>query len=118
MPEDCRITASLDGGPRGAQNILCGASVPMPRRKPPGESPAREQIGHNSWPAGERAIIENSFAGIKDRNILGSRFRDAVHDIEEAGAAAAGRANLKRIRSGQGTRPSAWRTWTIPQGTS
>ena len=99
-PASQRITVNFDGGPQGAQDVLKGANVRMPHRKPPGGELTPEQHDYNSRQAGERAIIENNFADLKHHGILGNRFRGSVHDLEETGAVAVGLVNLKRILRG------------------
>ena len=96
-PADRRITVNLDGGPLGARDVLRGANVRMPHRTPPGGKLTREEIDYN-WLAGERAIIENNFADIKDNGIFGTKFRGSVQDLKETGTVAVGLANFKRIR--------------------
>ena len=58
-PTARRITANHDGGPQGAAEVLKGASVRMPYRKPIGCELAGEQRACSSRLAGGRAPIEN-----------------------------------------------------------
>ena len=99
-PEGERITVHFDGGPQGSGEVLAGADVLMPYRRPPKGELTEEQLDYNSWLAGERAIIENNFADIKAHRILANVFRGSVADLEEAFSVVSGLVNLKRIMRG------------------
>ena len=96
-PEGERITIHFDGGPQVSGEVLAGADVLMPHRRPPKGELTKEELDYNLWRAGERAIIENNFADIKAHRILGNVFRGSVTDLKEAFSVVSGLVNLKRI---------------------
>ena len=96
-PPGMRITVNLDGGPQGAEGVLEGADVRMPRRKPRNGQLTEDQKNYNARLAGRRAVIEDSIAGIKAHRILGNVFRGSVAELEETFSVVTGIVNLKRI---------------------
>lgn len=96
-PAAGRITANLDGGPQGAAEVLKGADVRMPHRKPIGGKLTDEQRADNSQLARERAPIENRFGEVKQNRILANRFRGSVRDLAKLRTVGFGLVNLKLI---------------------
>ena len=94
-PAGRRITVNIDGGPQGAAEVLQGANVRMPHRKPPKGELTDEQKAYNSKLASERSPIENRFGEIKQNGILANRFRGSVHDLHEYRTVPIGIGNLK-----------------------
>ena len=92
-----RITVHFDAGPQGVKELLKGANVLMPHRKPPGGELTEEQKAYNSQLAGERAPIENRFGEIKQNGILANEFRGSVEDLRETRTVCIGIVNLKLI---------------------
>ena len=114
-PPGERITVNFDGGPRGAAEVLKGANVQMPYRKPPNGELTQDQLDYNSWQAGERAIIENNFADIKTYRIVRNVFRGSVAELEDAFTIIVGIANLKRMaREASGRPPNTHRKTLKP----
>lgn len=110
-PEGERIAVHFDGGPQGSgEEVLAGADVLMPYRRPPKGELTEERLDYNSRLAGERTIIESNFAGIEARRILGNVFRCSAADLEDAFSAVSGLVNLKRImRRARGRAPGTRR---------
>lgn len=108
-PAGDRIAASLDGGLRGAEKVLRGADVRMPRRIPYSERAEQERGDPGPRPAADRAVIEANLAGIRSYRILGGVFRGPVADLEKALTVATGLVNLNRITGGTGGGPGAGR---------
>ena len=109
-PPGMRITVNLDGGPQGAEGVLEGADVRMPRRKPRNGQLTEDQKNYNARLAGRRAVIEDSIAGIKAHRILGNVFRGSVAELEETFSVVTGIVNLKRImRRREGRAPDTHR---------
>lgn len=104
-PADERITVNFDGGPQAAAEVLGGANVQMPYRKPPNGELTQEQLDYNSWQAGERAIIENNFADIKSYRIVRNVFRGSVAELEDTFTILVGIVNLKRMARVASGRP-------------
>ena len=96
-PAGERIRANIDGGPQGAQEVLKGADVRMPHRKPIGGELTEEQKAYNSRLAAERSPIENRFAEEKQHKILANTFRGSVEDLRETRTVVIGLVNLKLI---------------------
>ena len=106
-PAAGRITANFDGGPQGAAEVLKGANVRMPHRKPIGGELTDEQRADNSQLARERAPIENRFGEVKQNGILGNRFRGSVRDLAKFRTVCFGLANLKlMMREAEGFAPN------------
>ena len=109
-PAGERITVNFDGGPQAAGEVLKGANLQMPYRKPPNRELTQDQLDYNKWQAGERAIIENNFADIKSYRVLGNTFRGSVPDLERTFTIVTGIVNLKRLmRRTRGWTPNTHR---------
>lgn len=109
-PAGERITVNFDGGPQAAGEVLKGANLQMPYRKPPNKELTQDQLDYNKWQAGERAIIENNFADIKSYRVLGNTFRGSVPDLERTFTIVTGIVNLKRLlRRTRGWTPNTHR---------
>ena len=100
-PPEMRIPVNLDGGPQGAEEVLKGADVRMPHRKPRNGQLTKDQADYNAWLAGRCAIIVNNFADIKAHRIIGNVFRGSVAKLEETFSVVTGIASLKRIMRGR-----------------
>ena len=92
-----RMTANIDGGPQGVRELLKGANVRMPHRKPIGGELTEEQKAYNSQLAAERSPIENRFGEEKQHKILANPFRGSVEDLAETRTVVFGLVNLKLI---------------------
>ncbi len=95
-PAAGRVRVNLDGGPRGAENILRGADVRMSHRGPL-KHLAQDQTDLDSRLAGEHAVVEGAFAAIKSYRALGNVFRGSAADPERTLTIATGIVNLKRM---------------------
>lgn len=95
-----RTSVYIDNGPQGIKELLKGANVLMPHRKPIGGELTEEQKAYNSQLAAERAPVENRFAEIKQNKILAHEFRGSVEDLRETRTVCIGFVNLKLIMRG------------------
>ena len=96
-PPAMRISVNFDDGPQGAKEVLRGADVRTPHRKPRNGQLTRDQMDYNARLAGQRATIENNFADIRAHRILGNVFRGSVAELEAMFSVVTGIVNLKQI---------------------
>ena len=96
VPAGERVRVNLDGGPRGAEKMLRGADVRMPRHGPLRHL-AQDQADLDSRLAGKRTVVESAFAAIKSYRALGNVFRGSAADLERTLTIATGIVNLKRM---------------------